>query len=97
MEIPSDLPCLEEIGVPQGVSRIFQILKDGGIHVLPAHAEVEGGAWSRYFVEICETIRGMNIETLPLSKIRELLLSKKLPVRKHRMDLLPGRSVPCAV
>ena len=97
MEIPSDLPCLEEIGVPQGVSRILQILKNGGMHVLPVHAEVEGGVWSRYFVEICETVRGMDLEILPLSKIREFLLSEKLPVRKHRMELLPGRPVPCAV
>jgi hypothetical protein len=97
MEIPSDLPCLEEVGVPQGVSRILQILKGGGIHVLPVHAEVEGGAWSKYFVEICEAVRGIGLEILPLSKIRELLLSENLPVRKYRMELLPGRSVPCAV
>jgi undecaprenyl phosphate-alpha-L-ara4FN deformylase len=96
MEIPSDLPCLEEIGVSRGVSRILQILKGGGIHVLPVHAEVEGGAWSRYFVEICEAVRGMNLEILPLSKIRELLLSENLPVRRYRMELLPGRSTPCA-
>ncbi len=97
MEIPSDLPCLEEIGVPQGVSRVLQILKDGGLHVLPVHAEVEGGAWSKYFVEICEAVRSMDLEILPLSKIGELLLPKNLPVRKHRLELLPGRSAPCAV
>jgi hypothetical protein len=97
MEIPSDLPCLEEIGVPQGVSKVLQTLKDGGIHVLPVHAEVEGGIWSKYFVEICEAVRGMNLEILPLSKIRELLLSENLPVRKYRMELLAGRSAPCAV
>jgi len=97
MEIPSDLPCLEEIGVPQGVSRILQILKDGGIHVLPVHAEVEGGVWSKYFVEICEAIRGMDLEVLPLSKIRDCVGSENLPVRKYRMELLPGRSAPCAV
>ncbi len=97
MEIPSDLPCLEEIGVPQGVSRILKILKDGGIHVLPVHAEVEGGAWSRYFVEICENVRGTDLEIMPLSKIRELLLHENLPVRRHRLELLPGRPTPCAV
>ena len=97
MEIPSDLPCLEEIGVTQGVSRILQILEDGGMHVLPVHAEVEGGIWSKYFVEICEAVRGMDLEILPLSEIRELLLSENPPVRKYRMELLPGRSVPCAV
>jgi len=97
MEIPSDLPCLEEIGVPQGVSRILQILRNGGTHVLPVHAEVEGGIWSEYFVEICEAVRGMDLEILPLSKLRERLVSENLPVRKYRMELLPGRSAPCAV
>jgi hypothetical protein len=97
MEIPSDLPCLEEVGVPQGVSMIVQILKNGGMHVLPVHAEVEGGIWSKYFVEICEAVRGMDLEILPLSKIRELLVPENLPVRKYRMELLPGRAVPCAV
>jgi undecaprenyl phosphate-alpha-L-ara4FN deformylase len=97
MEIPSDLPCLEEVGVPQGVSRILQILKDGGIHILPVHAEVEGGIWDNYFVELCEKVRSMNFQILPLSKIKALLVSEALPVRKYRMELLPGRSAPCAV
>jgi len=97
MEIPSNLPCLEEIDLPQGVSSILQVLQDGAIHVLPVHAEVEGGVWSKYFIEICEAVRGMDLEILPLSKIRELLLSENLPVRKYRMELLPGRPVPCAV
>ena len=97
IEIPSDLPCLEEIGVPEGVSKILQILKDGGIHIFPVHAEVEGGIWSEYFVEICEAVRGMDMEILPLSKIRERLVPENLAVRKYRMELLPGRSVPCAV
>jgi len=97
MEIPSDLPCLEETGATQGVSKILQILEGGGMHVLPVHAEVEGGIWGRYFIELCDKVRGMNIEILPLSEIRTLLESEPLPVRKYRMELLPGRSSPCAV
>ena len=97
MEIPSDLPCLEETGATQGVSKILQILEGGGMHVLPVHAEVEGGIWGRYFIELCDKVRGMNIEILPLSEIRTLLESEPLPVRKYRMELLPGRSGPCAV
>jgi peptidoglycan/xylan/chitin deacetylase (PgdA/CDA1 family) len=97
MEIPSDLPCLEEVGTPQGVSRILEILKDGGRHVLPVHAEVEGGIWDKYFVELCEKVRRMNFQILPLSKIEALLKSEALPVRKYRMELLPGRSTLCAV
>ena len=97
MEIPSDLPCLEEIGAPQGVARIPQILKNGGIHILPVHAEVEGGTWHRYFSKLCEKLRSSDIQILPLSRIRALLESERLPVRKYRTELLPGRSSPCAV
>ncbi len=97
MEIPSDLPCFEEMGVTQGVSRILQILKDGGMHILPVHAEVEGGIWDKYFIELCEKVQSMDFQILPLSKIRALLETETLPVRKYRMVLLPGRSSPCAV
>ena len=97
VEIPSDLPCFEEIGVHQGVSRILEILKSGGMHVLPIHAEVEGGIWNKYFIELCEKLRSTDFQILPLSKIRGLLESEALPVRKYRMMLLPGRSSPCAV
>jgi peptidoglycan/xylan/chitin deacetylase (PgdA/CDA1 family) len=97
MEIPSDLPCFEEIGVTQGVPRILQILKDGGMHILPVHAEAEGGIWDKYFIELCERVLKMGFQLLPLSEIRALLESEALPVRKYRMELLPGRPIPCAV
>jgi undecaprenyl phosphate-alpha-L-ara4FN deformylase len=97
MEIPSNLPCFEEIGVNRGVLKILQILKDGGIHVLPVHAEAEGGIWDKYFIALCEEVRTTDFQILPLSKIHALLESEPLPVRKYRLELLPGRSTPCAV
>jgi peptidoglycan/xylan/chitin deacetylase (PgdA/CDA1 family) len=97
MEIPSNLPCFEEIGVTRGVSTILHILKDGGMHILPVHAEAEGGIWDKYFIELCEGVRSTDFQILPLSKIKALLESEALPVRKYRMELLPGRSTPCAV
>jgi hypothetical protein len=97
MEIPSNLPCFEEIGVIRGVSTILQMLKEGGMHVLPVHAEAEGGIWDKYFIELCEGVRSTDFQILPLSKIQALLESEALPVRKYRMELLPGRSAPCAV
>ncbi len=97
MEIPSDLPCFEEIGVHRGVTRIRQILNNEGIHILPVHAEAEGGLWSRYFIELCEQIQSSDFQVLPLSRIRALLDFERLPIRKYRMELLPGRSSPCAV
>jgi hypothetical protein len=97
VEIPSDLPCFEEIGVAQGVSQILHILKGGGMHILPVHAEIEGGIWDKYFIELCQKVRGMEFQFLPLSEIQTLLEPEALPVRKYRMELLPGRSSPCAV
>ena len=97
MEIPSNLPCFEEIGVPRGISTILQILEKGGIHILPVHAEAEGGIWDKYFIELCEGVRRTDFQILPLSKIYAFLKSEPLPVRKYRMELLPGRATPCAV
>jgi len=97
MEIPSDLPCFEEIGIGQGVSKILQIVKDEKIHVLPVHAEAEGGVWNQYFIELLEKLGSIDHQILPLFEIRKLLESEVLPVRKYRMELLPGRSAPCAV
>jgi len=97
IEIPSDLPCFEEVGVHAGISSITSILKDDNIHVLPVHAEVEGGIWSEYFIALLEQIKMMNYRITTLSEIKKLLPSENLTVRKYRMELLPGRSVPCAV
>ncbi len=97
VEIPSDLPCFEEAGVPEGISAVTSILKEGDMHVLPVHAEVEGGIWSNHFMELIEQVKRAGYIFMTLSEIRKLLPVDKLTVRKYRMELLPGRSVPCAV
>jgi undecaprenyl phosphate-alpha-L-ara4FN deformylase len=97
VEIPSDLPCFEEVGVPEAISIITSILKDGEIHVLPAHAEVEGGIWSSHFIDLIGQIKKAGYRFATLSEIRKLLPADELAIRKYRMELLPGRSVPCAV
>lgn len=97
VEIPSDLPCFEEVGVPEGISAVTSILKDGDMHVLPVHAEVEGGIWSSHFIELIEQVKGSGYRFATLSEIRKLSPADKLTARKYRMALLPGRSVPCAV
>jgi peptidoglycan/xylan/chitin deacetylase (PgdA/CDA1 family) len=97
VEIPSDLPCFEEVGVPEGISAVTSILKDGDMHVLPVHAEVEGGIWSSHFIELLDQVKMSGYRFTTLSEIRKLLPVDKLTVRKYRIELLPGRSVPCAV
>lgn len=96
MEIPSDLPCIEEIGIDNAVSDITSVLKTGGIHVLPVHAEVEGGMRSNYFIQLLEEIKIMNYPVKTLCEIKKLI-PENIRVRKYKIDLLPGRSAPCAV
>lgn len=97
MEIPSDLPCLEEVGVAEGVAILTEMLKNGDRHVLPLHAEVEGGAWSGSFRQLLGNARMMGYRIVPLGEIRETLRHEGLPTRRFRTALLPGRAMPCAV
>ncbi len=97
LEIPSDLPCFEEIDVQKGVSIITDLIKDGRTHVLPVHAEVEGGIFENQFRELLEKVLSMNIKVVPLKEIKKRLDIKTLPRRKYKMELLSGRHSPCAV
>ena len=97
LEIPSDLPCFEEIDTPQGISIIMDLIKDGVIHVLPVHAEVEGGIFQNQFRKLLKKALSQNIEIVPLKAIKDKLDIKTLPVRKYKMELLPGRHSACAV
>ena len=97
VELPSDLPCLEEVGGRHGVSRILSALDAGGVHVLPVHAEAEGGIWRDAFVEILRGAIERGYEVLPLSRIAADSGRRTLPGRPFRSALLPGRAVPCSV
>ena len=97
LEIPSDLPCFEEIDAQKGVSIISELIKDGGIHILPVHAEVEGGVFQNQFKELLKKALNMNIEIVTLKKIKDSLDIKAIPARKYKMELLQGRHSPCAV
>jgi len=96
-EIPSDLPCFEETGVEEGERLILSKLAEGGIHVLPVHAEVEGGPLGEDFLRLVRAAKGMGYGILPLGDIATHLEKKHLAVRRFRLERLPGRAVPCAV
>jgi hypothetical protein len=97
LEIPSDLPCFEEIDVQKGISIIANLLKNGETHVLPVHAEVEGGIFQNQFRDLLKMALNMNIEVVPLKVIKDNLNIKNLPARKYKIELLSGRHSPCAV
>jgi undecaprenyl phosphate-alpha-L-ara4FN deformylase len=97
IEIPSDLPCFEEIGFTASDDPLLAALGSGSIHVLPVHAEVEGGLMGDRFVHLMHAVKKMDYRILPLGEILPLLDRESLPVRRFSLRLLPGRSVVCAV
>ncbi len=96
-EVPSDLPCLEEVGGRNGVDSILAPLSAGGTHVLPVHAEVEGGALRDAFVAILKGALNLGVRIVPLSVIAGTLAGQQLPERDFRTALLRGRAARCAV
>jgi undecaprenyl phosphate-alpha-L-ara4FN deformylase len=97
LEIPSDLPCFEELEADKAPAVIGDLLKDGGIHVLPVHAEVEGGIFNDKFQELLKNILAIDTLVVPLRDIKNKLALTDLPVRKYQMELLSGRHSPCAI
>ena len=97
MEIPSDLPCFEELDAQKAVSIIGDFLQGDGIHVLPVHAEVEGGILNNKFRQLLKNALAAGYMVAPLKEIKTRLEIKHLSVRKFKMELLPGRHSPCAV
>jgi len=97
LEVPSDLPCLEEVGGRSGAPRILAALDAGGTHVLPVHAEAEGGIWRDAFVEILRGALERRYEIRPLSEVVVIARDSAPTERPFRMALLPGRAAACAV
>jgi hypothetical protein len=97
LEIPSDLPCFEEIDAQKGVSVLSDLIKDGGIHVLPVHAEVEGGIYNDKFKELLKNVIAIGNSILSLREIKNNSVLQDIPTRKYKMVLLPGRHSACAL
>jgi len=96
-EIPSDLPCFEELDPQKGVSMISRLMNDGGHHVLPVHAEVEGGIFEENFREVLRNALTAGVKIVGLEDLKSDLDTQLIPKRNYKMDLLPGRHSPCAV
>ena len=81
----------------EGERKILARLAEGGIHVLPVHAEVEGGLMSENFVRLIHAAKKLDYRLLPLGELLSYLDQENLVTRRFRLQLLSGRSVPCAV
>jgi len=91
------MSCFEETGIEKGERMILDELAEGGIHVLPVHAEVEDGLMSENFVRLIHAVKKFDYRLLSLSDILPLLDWERIVTRRFRLQLLSGRSVPCAV
>lgn len=96
-DLPSDLPCFEELDPDEGESAILSIIKKGGRHILPVHAEVEGGMFEEKFRRLLKQVLRRGIKVTGLEEMRSDLDINLLPVRKYKIELLRGRHSPCAV
>ncbi|MFO7569656.1 MAG: polysaccharide deacetylase family protein [Smithellaceae bacterium] len=97
LEIPSDLPCFEELDQKGSVNEILDHLRGGGMHVLPVHAEVEGGLFQEKFRELLRGIFNKGFLIGPLREMKSQIDVTKLDVRDPGLALIPGRHSPCAV
>ena len=96
-DLPSDLPCFEELDPEEGESAILSIIEKGGRHILPVHAEVEGGMFEEKFRRLLKQVLMRGVKVTGLEEMRSDLDINLLPIRKYRMELLTGRHSPCAV
>jgi peptidoglycan/xylan/chitin deacetylase (PgdA/CDA1 family) len=97
LELPSDLPCFEEVAPSGFVDTILACLNSGGMHILPVHAEVEGGIFQEPFREILRKVKKSGGMIGTLSEMKNKMDLGGLKMRRHNMKLIPGRHSPCAV
>ncbi len=97
IEIPSNLPCIEEVGV-EGVYAALHENADGSIpQILPVHAEVEGLVYTTEFREILNKSINKGYRILRLDELSSRITRESLPVRGLRMGRIPGRAFKCAI
>jgi peptidoglycan/xylan/chitin deacetylase (PgdA/CDA1 family) len=96
-EIPSDLPCFEEMETDKCVSVLEGLMSDGQKHVLPVHAEVEGGIFEDQFRELLRKVLKTKTKIVTLVEMKSSLDIKSLPVRHFKLERLAGRHSLSAV
>jgi undecaprenyl phosphate-alpha-L-ara4FN deformylase len=97
LEIPSNLPCIEEVGV-EGVLQALEKNADKSFpQVLPIHTEVEGNTHMREFERILDTIAARGYQTLRVIDIAHSIDGTTLETRNLQEGILPGRAFKCSL
>lgn len=97
LEIPSNLPCIEEVGT-EGVLRALDENAGSSVpKVLPVHTEIEGGAFKADFERILDKATTLGYSIRKLCDIAESINRSELEIRPLRKALLSGRAFACSV
>ncbi|HOS96050.1 MAG TPA: polysaccharide deacetylase family protein [Deltaproteobacteria bacterium] len=96
-EIPSNLPCIEEVGVRGVTAALSNHAGGSGIFILPVHAEVEGGIHLNAFRELLAHAVSCGYSFHTVHDLASGIASSDLPVRRLRIGYVQGRGFPCAV
>jgi undecaprenyl phosphate-alpha-L-ara4FN deformylase len=97
IEVPSNMPCIEEVGA-DGVMAAIKDKAEGIVpQVLPIHAEVEGMMFQGQFRKMLDLALSLGYRICLVQDIATGLDKDKLPVRPLNMGLIPGRAFKCAV
>lgn len=97
LEIPSNLPCIEEVGV-DGVLAALKRRADIPIpQVLPVHTEIEGHGYRREFEGILDTALQLGYIIKTVGEIAHTIDRTNLETRGLREGILPGRAFQCSL
>lgn len=97
LEIPSSLPCIEEVGVESVKKELASRANLCMPQVLPVHTEVEGGRCVAAFRDIIDLARSLGYEFARVSDIASSVNRQDLPIRSLGTGLIPGRAFKCAL
>ncbi len=97
LEIPSNLPCIEEVGVTGVLAALEKKVNSPIIQVLPVHAEVEGGPYSETFENILNTAHCLGYKIIKMVDAAADLDKSSLESRPIKQGIIAGRAFECAV
>ncbi len=97
LEIPSNLPCIEEVGVDGLVRALEKNALSSIPQVLPVHTEVEGNLFRKEFEQLLDTIGALGYSIKQMADLAKAIDRSVLEVRGLREAILPGRAFKCAV
>jgi len=97
LEIPSNLPCIEEVGVGGVLEALKENAASQTVQVLPVHAEVEGGAYQEAFDQMLNSALVHNYRIITCIDAARDIDQSGLELRALKRGMIPGRAFACAV